>query len=71
MKFSESVYDVNDKYIKTKIKIYGYIININFQNKKIPKESTPCRCLSIAMLDSVIKTNKKYHSSNSFGGTQI
>ena len=25
------------------------------------KEKAPCKCLSIIMLDSVIKTNKKYH----------
>ena len=33
----------------------------NFHNKKIPKEKTSCKCLSIIMLDSVIKTNKKYY----------
>ena len=32
----------------------------NFHNKKIPKEKAPCKCLSIIMLDSVIKVNKKY-----------
>ena len=32
----------------------------NFRNKKMPKEKAPCRCLSIIMLDSVIKANKKY-----------
>ena len=29
--------------------------------KKIPKEEAPCKCLSIIMLDSVIKANKKYY----------
>ena len=33
----------------------------NFQNKKIQKEKVPCRFLSIIMLDSVIKANKKYY----------
>ena len=33
----------------------------NFQGKKIPKEKAPCKCLSIIMLDSVIKANKKYY----------
>ena len=33
----------------------------NFQSKKIPKEKVPCKCLSIIMLDSVIKTKKKYY----------
>ena len=29
--------------------------------KKIPKEKAPSKCLSIIMLDSVIKVNKKYY----------
>ena len=33
----------------------------NFQSKKIPKEKAPCKCLSIIMLDSVIKAKKKYY----------
>ena len=33
----------------------------NFHNKKVPKEKVPCKCLSIIMLDSVIKANKKYY----------
>ena len=33
----------------------------NFHNKKILKEKAPCKCLSIIMLDSVIKANKKYY----------
>ena len=31
----------------------------NFHNKKISKEKEPCKCLSILMIDSVIKSNKK------------
>ena len=27
----------------------------------MPKEKVPCKCLSIIMLDSVIKANKKYY----------
>ena len=27
----------------------------------MPKEKAPCKCLSIIMIDSVIKANKKYH----------
>ena len=34
----------------------------NFHNKKIPKEKEPCKFLSIIILDSVIKLNKKYYS---------
>ena len=33
----------------------------NFQSKKLPKEKVPCKCLSIIMLDSVIKAKKKYY----------
>ena len=33
----------------------------NFHNKKMPKEKSPCKCLSIIVLDSVIKANKKYY----------
>ena len=27
----------------------------------MPKEKAPCKCLLIIMIDSVIKTNKKYY----------
>ena len=56
---SEPVYGDNDKYIK--IKIYAGSIITNFQSKKMPKEKAPCMCLSIIMLDSVIKEKKKYY----------
>ena len=58
---SELVYRDNDKYIKTKIKIYAGSMITNFQSKKMPKEKAPCKCLSIIMLDSVIKAKKKYY----------
>ena len=53
--------DDDDKYIKAKIKIYADNIITNFHNKKMPIEKAPCKCLSIIMLDSVIKANKKYY----------
>ena len=58
---SKPFYGDDDKYIKTKIKIYADSIITNFHNKKMPKEKAPCKCLSIIMIDSVIKTNKKYY----------
>ena len=58
---SEPVYGDNDKYIKTKVKLYGDKINTNFQGKKIPKENVSNKCLSLIMLDSVITGNKKYY----------
>ena len=33
----------------------------NFHNKKMPKEKAPCKCLSIIMIDSVLRANKKYY----------
>ena len=58
---SKPVYGNDNKYIKTKIKIYADSIITNFHNKKMPKEKAPCKCLSIIMIDSVIKANKKYY----------
>ena len=58
---SKPVYGDDGKYIKTKIKTYAGSIITNFHNKKMPKEKTPCKCLSIIMIDSVIRVNKKYY----------
>ena len=58
---SKPVYGDDDKYLKTKTKIYADSIVTNFHNKKISKEKLPCKCLSIIILDSVIKANKKYY----------
>ena len=33
----------------------------NFHNKKITKEKASCKCLSIIILDLIIKANKKYY----------
>ena len=58
---SELVYGDNDKYIKTKIKIYAGSMITSFQSKKMPKEKTPFKRFSIIMLDYVVKAKKKYH----------
>ena len=42
---SESVYGDNDKYIKTKIKMYEDRVNTNFQGKKVSKENVSYKCL--------------------------
>ena len=55
---SKPVYGDNDKYIKTKIKMYEDRVNTNFQGKKVPKENAPYKCLSLIMLDSVIRVSK-------------
>ena len=59
---SKPIYGDNDKYINTKIKMYEDRVNTNFQGKKIPKENASYKCLSLVMLDSVIRANKKYYS---------
>ena len=58
---SETVYGDNDKYIKRKIKLCRDKVNTNFQSKKIPKENTAYKCLSLIILDSAIKVNKKHY----------
>ena len=58
---NKSVDGDDDKYIKTKVKIFAKNTITNFHNKKMPKEKIPCKCLSIIMIDSVIKANKKYY----------
>ena len=58
---SEPVYGDGDKYIKTKIKMYEDRVNTNFQGKKVPKENASYKCLSLVILDSVIRVNKKYY----------
>ena len=58
---SKPIYGDDEKYITTKIKTYGDSVIANFHDKKIPKEKSPCKCLSIIMLDSVIEAKKKYY----------
>ena len=57
----EPVYGDNDKYIKTKVKMYDDRRNTSFQGKEVPKENASYKCLSLIMLDSVIRANKKYY----------
>ena len=56
---NEPVYGDNDKYIKTKIKMYDGNVNTDFQDKGIPKEKASYKCLSIIMLESVVRIKKK------------
>ena len=57
----EPVYGDNDKYIKTKIKMCEDRVNTNLQGKIVLKENAVYKCLSLIMLDSVIRVNKKYY----------
>ena len=68
---SEPVYGDNDKYIKAKIKTYGDNVDTNFQGNIIPKENTWYKCLSLIMLGSVIRTNKRYYSQTFLGKCNI
>ena len=55
---SEPVY--NEKYIKTKIKIYR--VYTNFQHNKIPKDNEYFACLSVILLDSIfVNSDKEYY----------
>ena len=63
---SEPIYGDVDKYIKTKIKVYGNRVNTNFHGQEVPKENATYKCISLIMLDSVIRVNKKYHPQTLF-----
>ena len=58
---SQPVYGDGDKYIKTKMKMYGDRVNANFLGKKVPKENALYKCLSLIILESVIRANKKFY----------
>ena len=50
------------KYIHTKIKSYEDKIDTNFYGKEITKKkNVACKCLSLIMLESVIRTHKKHY----------
>ena len=61
-KFDSKLFYGNDdnKYIKAKIKTIKDSNITNFHNKKVP-EKKQHKCLSIKLLDSVIKTDNKYY----------
>ena len=58
---SQPVYGDTDSYIKTKVKMYDNKVNTNFQEKETPKGDYSYKCLSLIMLDSVVKVGKKYY----------
>ena len=59
---SKPVYGNDEKNIKTEIKIYAGSLITNFHNKKMPKEKAPYKCLSLIMLDSVIKRRMQIYT---------
>ena len=58
---SEPVYGDTDYYIKTKAKMCDNKVNNNFKGKETPKGDSSYKCLSLIMLDSVVKVGKKYY----------
>ena len=57
---SYPVYGDNEKYIKTKIRMYEDRVITNFQGKKAPKENASYNCIALVSVDCVIRMNKKY-----------
>ena len=51
----------NDKFIKTKIKIYNDTVYTNFQHNEIPKYNAYFVCLSVTLLDSIFVNSDKEH----------
>ena len=49
----------NDKYIKTKIKIYIDKVYTNFQHNKTQKDNKYRACLSVMLLDSIFVNSNK------------
>ena len=41
--------------------MYEDRVNTNFQRRKVPKQNVSYKCLSLIMLDSVIRVNKKFY----------
>ena len=58
---SYPVYGDNEKYIKTKIRMYEDRVITNFQGKKTPKENASYNYIALVSIDCVIRMNKKYY----------
>ena len=43
--------------------MYGDKVNTNFQDKVISNKNTAYKCLSLIILDSLVRANKKYYSN--------
>ena len=52
----------NEQYLKTKIKHYDGKINTNFNDNEVPEEGSHCVCLSVILINSVLKVSKNYYS---------
>ena len=56
---SEPVYV--DKCMKSKVKSYNYKINTNFDDSDILDKGVHYVCLSVTLVDSVVKMSRNYH----------
>ena len=56
---SKPVY--NKKYSKTEIKCWSGKINTSFHDKSFPNEDSHYVCLSVVLIDSVLKIDKIYY----------
>ena len=56
---SQPIHD--DKYIKTKVKTFGEVINTSFSENKVPKERSHYICVAAICIDSVLRREKKNH----------
>ena len=61
---SDPIY--TNKYTNTKLRSYNNDIITNFRNidnknNKLPEKNKPYKCVSLILLDSIIKINKKYY----------
>ena len=53
----------NDKYIKSKIKIYNDRVYTHFQYNKTPKDDEYFTSLSVKLLDSIfVNSDKEYYT---------
>ena len=55
---SQLVYE--EKYIKTKVKIFSGVVNTIFPDDKVPKESNNCTWIAVICFDFFIKIDKDY-----------
>ena len=51
----------NQKYLKTKKKVFNGKISANFHNIKTPKEVSECICQSVILIDSIYRKDKDYY----------
>ena len=46
--------------------MYNNRVNTNFQGREVPKEGSSYKCLSLIILDSIVKVGKKCYPKKYF-----